>query len=400
MDTQPEVPWFSQWRKFVAPEMVFGLGALEMAGRFAANLRAGRVLVVSDPALAEISWVERLLAILREAGLEPKLWLDVSANPKDTQAMAAAEYYQQEGCDGIVALGGGSPMDLAKAVGIISSNQAPVLSFAGVDNVEKPGPPLICLPTTAGTGAEVSQFAIITDTTNRAKIAIVSKTVIPDVALLDPELTCTMGPELTAYTGLDALTHAVEAYVSNASSPLTDMQALEAMRRIGRWLPEAVASAATSTPHLEARSEMLLASLQAGMAFSNAILGAVHAMAHSLGGYLDLPHGLCNALLLDHVIEYNFSGARERYRAVGNALGAAIAPDAPEAEAREQVVATVRQLKQAVGVTQSLADLGVTAEALDILAGKAAQDPCLLTNPTPATAQDLRRIFAHAARLE
>lgn len=393
-------PWFTQLRKFVAPEMVFGVGALDLAGRFAANLRASRVLVVSDAALADISWVDRLLGVLAAAGVEARPWLKVSANPKDWEAAAAAEFYQQEGCEGIVALGGGSPMDLAKAVGIITSNQLPVLSFAGVDNVEKPGPPLICLPTTAGTGAEVSQFAIITDTANRVKVAIVSKTVIPDVALLDPELTCTMGPELTAHTGLDALTHAVEAYVSNASSPLTDTLALEAMARIGRWLPVAVHSAADPAPHLEARAEMLLASLQAGMAFSNAILGAVHAMAHSLGGYLDLPHGLCNALLLDHVIHYNFAGAEARYRDIGRALGARIPDDAPADEARELVVAAVRRLKQAVGVTQSLAALGVTRESLDTLAGKAAQDPCMLTNPIPANEQDLKRIFAHAAGFE
>ncbi len=193
-------------------------------------------------------------------------------------------------------------MDCAKGIGIVSTNRKNILDIEGIDNVPIPGPPLICIPTTSGTSADVSQFAIINDTVEKRKIAIISKTVVPDVALIDPLTTLTMPAYLTACTGIDALVHAVEAYVSTANSPLLDLHALEAVRLVCTNLPQVLAA----PTDLELRGKMTLASLQAGLAFSNASLGAVHAMAHSLGGLLDLPHGECNALLLDHVVNFNY----------------------------------------------------------------------------------------------
>jgi len=378
-------------RKFVAPEFVFGPGASDLAVRYALNFEAGRILLVTDPGVRDAGGAGKVRDALREAGLEVVVYDNVSSNPRDFEVMTGAGIYLDNRCDALVAVGGGSPMDCAKGIGAVVSNDAHVLSFEGVDKVPVPCPPLICLPTTSGTGAEVSQFAIITDTARKVKIAIVSKTMIPDVALLDPLLTTTMPPTLTAATGLDALTHAVEAYVSNASFAITDLFALSAMRRVAANLKLAI----DNPQDLCARSEMLLASLEAGLSFSNAILGAVHAMAHALGGLLDLPHGECNALLLPHVVRYNYDAAPARFRAVGEALGAdSKALDGEDA--REAIIDRIEALKKAAGVTSNLADLGVTPADLAKLAESAVADPCLLTNPKSASAEEIRSIYEHA----
>jgi len=379
-------------RKFVAPEFVFGAGAGNLAGQFAANLSVKKALIVSDPGVDRLGLPGTMADSLRDEGVACAVFADVSANPRDTEIMTGAELYRREGCDAIVAVGGGSPMDCAKAIGIVCTNDRHVLEFEGVDNVDRPGPPLICIPTTAGTAADISQFCIVNDTGRKVKIAIVSKTMIPDVALIDPVLTVTMDPHLTAHTGLDALTHAVEAYVSNASSAFTDLNALEAVRLIRRHLLRAI----EAPDDLDARTGMMLASTYAGLAFSNAILGAVHAMAHSLGGLLDLPHGLCNAILLDHVADYNLAAAPQRYRGLGLALGADIAATADEDTIRQATLGAIRQLKRAAGVTQTLCELGMTAKDLPLLAQNALADACMLTNPRQPTLDEVIAIYEKA----
>jgi len=290
-------------RKFLVPEVVYGLGALDLVGRHAENFGATKVLVVTDPGVQEAGWVSRVEKSLLKADIPYMIFSDVTPNPKDHEVMAGAEVFIAQGCDLIVAVGGGSPMDCAKGIGVVCGNSGYILDYEGVDAVPNPGPPLIFVPTTAGTSADVSQFAIITDTRRGVKIAIISKMVMPDIALVDPGTTRTMPSDLTAATGMDALCHAFEAYVSTASSPLTDMAALSAVRLIKDNLFEAC----QKPDDLNCRSNMMMASLMAGLAFSNASLGLVHAMAHSLGGALGLPHGECNAILLEHVVRYNFS---------------------------------------------------------------------------------------------
>ncbi|MBG0778100.1 MAG: iron-containing alcohol dehydrogenase [Desulfovibrionaceae bacterium] len=379
-------------RKFVAPEFVFGAGAAQLAGRYAGNLGARRVLLVTDSGLLEAGWAREVQGAIADAGVGVVLFSAVSPNPRDHEVMAGAEVFAREQCDGIVAVGGGSPMDCAKAIGAVYANERHVLEFEGVDRVAQPGPPLICIPTTAGSSADVSQFAIVTDTKRKVKIAIVSKTMVPDAALIDPVLTTTMDRELTADTGLDALTHAVEAYVSNANGPVTDLFAREAVRHVAASLVGAM----ERPGDLEARSGMMLGSMYAGLAFSNAILGAVHAMAHSLGGLLDLPHGLCNAILLDHVIDYNFEAEPARYGELALALDPTLTPgDAPEAK-RDAALRAVRGLKRAVGVTATLGELGVTEADLDGLARNALNDPCMTTNPRAPSLEDVKAIYAKA----
>ncbi len=378
-------------RKFVAPEFVFGPGAYRLVGRYAGNFGARRVLVVTDPGLVEVGCTSRVCESLAAAGVKTVVFDRVSPNPREDEVMAGVEVFRAEQCDAIVAVGGGSPMDCAKGIGVAHTNDRHVLEFEGADKIPMPAPPLICIPTTAGTSADVSQFAIITDQKRKVKIAIVSKTAVPDAALIDPELTVTMPPHLTACTGLDALTHAVEAYVSTASSPVTDLFALEAIQLIKAWLLRAI----ESPKDLEARSWMMLASLDAGLAFSNAILGAVHAMAHSLGGFLDLAHGACNAILLPEVMAFNYPACPERYEAIGQALGVNIAGLGQE-DRQAATIQAVRDLKRAAGVTQTLGQLGVTRSALPELASKALQDPCMLTNPRRPTGEEVVAIYEDA----
>jgi alcohol dehydrogenase class IV len=379
-------------RKFVAPEFVFGERAAHLTGRYARNLGAKKVLLVSDNSLLEFGWPQQVKENIEEKGLATALFADVSPNPRDTEVSAGAEVYLSEGCDAIVAVGGGSPMDCAKGIGIVSTNGLHILEFEGVDKVDVPGPPLICVPTTAGSSADISQFAIVTDTDRKVKVAIVSKTMVPDAALIDPLTTYTMGPELTANTGMDALTHAIEAYVSNANSPVTDLFALEAVRRIAASLPLAV----QNPEDREARGNMMLGSMYAGLAFSNAILGAVHAMSHSLGGLSDLPHGLCNAILLDHVIASNYRHVGERYVTVARAMGAEISDDSPDEEKERAVLQAVRDLKKDAGVTTTLSDLGIRKEDLKVLAELASCDPCMHTNPCEMGAEELQAIYEQA----
>ena len=378
-------------RKFVAPEFIFGADARLLAGRYARRLGGQRVLLISDPGVQAAGWTEDVGSGLEQEGLAVTRFLGVSPNPRDTEVMEGAALFREAGCNLIVAVGGGSVMDCAKGVGIVAANGGSILAFEGVDQVPAPMAPLICIPTTGGTSADVSQFAIITDTRERVKIAIISKAVVPDVALIDPRTLLTMDAYLTACTGMDAMVHAIEAFVSNAHSPITDLHALEAIRLVSTHL-----RASTGAPaDLELRTQIMLASLQAGLAFSNASLGSVHAMAHSLGGYMDLAHGECNALLLPHVMDSNFNTAPERYRRIGEAMGCDLR-GLNEREGRSRILRHVLDLRRDCGIDDGLAARGVRLDDLPRLAGKAILDPCNATNPRPPSRDDLRALYAEA----
>ncbi len=380
-----------QLRKFVAPEFIIGADARLLAGRYAKNFGVRHVLVVTGPRIISAGWVKDVTASLEAEGIGHTLFSGVTPNPRDFEVTNGAALYNESGCDAIVAIGGGSPIDCAKGIGIVVSNKRPVLEFEGVDHVPVPPPPMICIPTTAGTGADVSQFAIINDTGRRVKIAIISKMIVPDIALIDPVPLTTLSPELTAHTGLDAITHSVEAYVSNASSPVTDIQARESIRLMKEHLPAAYRDPAS----VEERYHTMIGSLLAGLAFSNASLGAVHAMAHSLGGYSDLPHGECNALLLEHVAEFNFDACPEQYTAIGHLLRSP-GSGGTFPGAKEELVHSLHTLRESLGVTDRLSDLGVTKKDIPELAKKALRDPCLATNPKKMTLEDIERIYERA----
>lgn len=378
-------------RKFVAPEFIFGINARKLAGRYARNFGARKVLVVTDPGVMAAGWTDDLIGYLRQEGLEYAVYSSVTSNPKADEVEEGTAFYRREGCNAIVAIGGGSPMDCAKGIGIVSSNGKNIVEFEGVDRVELPIPPLICVPTTAGSSADVSQFAIITDSRKRVKIAIISKMIVPDVALIDPVTTTSMPAELTACTGVDAFCHGIEAFVSTAHSPITDLFALQAIGLVSANLLAVLEAPAD----INLRGRMMLASLEAGLAFSNTSLGMTHAMAHSLGGMLDSPHGECNALLLPHVIDFNFETVPERYRLIGEAMGLATGAMTGD-EVRAALHARIKGLAEAAGISHTLSQLGVGRGDIPELAEKALNDPCIFTNPRQPTREDIEAIYEKA----
>lgn len=373
-------------RKCVTPEFVFGVEARKMAGKYAKNLGTKNVLIVTDKGVRDAGWVEDVINALEAEMIQYTIFDDVVPNPRDTNVLAGVKCYREHKCDGIVTIGGGSPMDCAKGIGIVVSNMGDILAYEGVDKILYPLPPLICIPTTAGTAADVSQFAIINDVKRHVKIAIVSKSIVPDVSLIDPETTLSMDDTLSVYTGMDALTHAFEAYVSNANSAITDLYALEAISLLAKHLPKVV-----ERPYdMDARASVMMASLLAGLAFSNASLGVIHAMAHSLGGWLDLPHGLCNAILLDSAVSYNFSYAQRRYQTIATCMGMKGNVNA------EEMCAFLHALKASLGVTQHLGTLGVDEQSIPHLSTMALHDACIVTNPIMPSQHEVEEIFLHA----
>ncbi len=373
-------------RKFVAPEFITGISARNRVGQYARNLGLTKVLVVTDFGVHEAGWAKEAIHDLEEAGIEHSLFMGLTPNPKDHEIHVGVNIYNTNGCDGIVAVGGGSAIDCAKGIGIIANNGGSILDYEGVDTIESPCPPLICIPTTSGTSADVSQFAIIRDSVRRVKMAIVSKALVPDVSLIDPLTTSTMPPLLTSHTGLDALTHSCEALVSNASSSITTMHALESIRLIKQGLKPAYENG----EDLEARSKMMLGSLHAGLAFSNASLGAVHAMAHALGGLYDSPHGECNAILLPHVIKYNYPTAENEYNKACQIFTPNKEPSC------ELLVSAIKELMYSVGVTKTLSQIVTTQDDLPALAELSLKDACMATNPRTPTSQEIIGIFKNA----
>ena len=378
-------------RAHFSPKFVLGDGAIETLGDYLTQFSAKRVLLVSDPGVIQAGWIERVLVQLQQAKVEHQLFSHLTPNPKDAEVIAGFELYQQQQCDLIVAVGGGSPMDCAKAISALVNNNGCIQQFAGLNQVPQPGPPLICIPTTAGTGSEVSSFAIITDTQSNVKFAIVSPTMVPTLALIDPVTTTTMPSELTAATGMDALVHAIEAYVSTNSTPITDLYALEAIRLICGNLRQAL----THPLELQYRESMMLGSLLAGLAFTTASLGLVHAMAHSLGGLLDLPHGECNALLLEYVVAFNFASAPAHYQQIGVTMGLPM-KGLSQAEQKVRLIAALASLRRDVNLAHPLRNLGVKADDIPLLACNALTDPCFVTNPIHPSLEQIATIYEHA----
>lgn len=381
----------SHLRKFVVPEMVFGVGSRKLTGQYLNNFGINRPMIITDQGIIQAGWLEQIIKILDTQNISYTVFDKVTPNPRDYEVMEGAELYLSKKCTGIIALGGGSPMDAAKGIGILANNGGHILDYEGVDEIPTVIPPLICIPTTSGSSADVSQFAIINNTSKKTKIAIISKALVPDISLIDPEITCTMSKALTAATGLDALTHAIEALVSNARSPLTDLNALEAIRLVFEHLTMAI----EDPYHIEARKGMSLASLLAGMAFSNASLGAVHAMAHALGGLLDLPHGMCNAILLPHVIEANFHYAEEQYVKIFDVLKMNVS-QLSSSDRKKLLIERIKTLSIEAGVKETLSDLKVNDDDLDSLSRNAYQDACLITNPRDLSVNELKEIFNSA----
>lgn len=377
--------------KFHAPEIVFGIDSMAEAAHAAVRLGGLRPLLVTDPGLIEAGWVDELLQHLREQCVTAHVWSDLTPNPKDHEITAGHEFYRSHGCDVLIALGGGSVIDAAKGIAILSANGGDILDYAGVDKATMPIPPLVVLPSTSGTGADVSQFCIVTDTTRNTKITILGRALVPDLTVIDPRLLTTMPEWLNAATGLDALTHGIEAFVSLGHNQLTDHHALRSVVMV----TENLVTTIERPKEMPARVLMAQAALEAGLAFTNAILGAAHAMSHQVGGLLDLPHGVINGVLLPHVVRFNAEADPAPFATIASYLGIAD-KRAPELESALALADRLQELARQVGVPRGLSDLGVRADDIPVLARNAMADACITTNPRPVDEAGLCALFRSA----
>jgi alcohol dehydrogenase len=370
---------------------LMGVGSSKEAGAQAKALGATKALIVTDKVLNQLGVAARIKGQLAEAGVKAVVFDGAEPNPTDTNVHDGLKVYQQEKCDAIVSLGGGSAHDCAKGIGMVATNGGNIPDYEGINKTAKPMPPFVAINTTAGTASEMTRFCIITNTSTHVKMAIVDWRCTPNVAINDPVLMVGKPPALTAATGMDALTHAVEAYVSTAATPITDACAIKAIELIAEYLAPAVANG----QNLDARDKMAYAEFLAGMAFNNASLGYVHAMAHQLGGCYNLPHGVCNAILLPAVCEFNLIAATKRLGDVAVALGENVEGLAP-ADAAAKGIAAIRKLSKAIGIPAGLTELGVKEKDLATMAENAKKDACQLTNPRTATLQQVVEIYKAA----
>jgi alcohol dehydrogenase len=370
---------------------LMGSGAVADVGNQAKTLGGSKALVVTDQALKSAGLVDKVTGVLEQDGVTSVLFDQVQPNPTVANVEMGEELYKKESCDCIIAVGGGSPIDCAKGIGLVVSNGGSIKDFEGLDMSEKPMPPFIAVNTTAGTGSEMTRFTIITDTDRHVKMAIVDWRVTPSVAINDPDMMMSMPSSLTAATGMDALTHAVEAYVSTMATPITDAAALKAIELISDHLRSAVARG----DNTEARENMAYAEFLAGMAFNNASLGYVHAMAHQLGGYYDLPHGVCNAILLPHVERFNLIACPERFVDIAETMGEQVEGLSPR-DAAELALEAIQKLASDIGIPSGFELLGVKEKDFPVLVKNAMVDACSLTNPRQATEQDLMQIYKNA----
>lgn len=351
-----------------------------------------KALVVTDKDLIKFNVVEKVTALLDNAGLAYEIFDEVKANPSVDVIKKGVAKFKQSGADYLIAIGGGSPIDSSKAIGIIINNPEfeDVLSLEGVAPTHQKCVPIIAIPTTAGTAAEVTINYVITDEANKRKFVCVDVHDVPAVAIVDPDMMSSMPKGLTAATGMDALTHAIEGYTTKAAWALTDALHLEAIRLIAKHLRGAVENTK------EGREGMALGQYVAGMGFSNVGLGIVHSMAHPLSAYYDTPHGIANAVLLPYVLEFNAPATGEKFREIARAMGVKGVDDMSQDEYRKAAIDAVKQLSKDVGIPEKLHMIGVKQEDFVALSQDALKDVCTGGNPRECTAEDILAIYETA----
>ena len=373
-------------------KLIFGKGALEELPEAVRRIGAGKAFVVTDPGLVRAGIAEKLLGILSEADVSTALYDKVEPDPRIEVVWDCHEAARSSQCEVLIGLGGGSALDTAKVTAVLLGNSGDLQDYFGIDNIPHRGLPTVMIPTTAGTASEVTPIAVLSDKQAQLKKGIVSDHLYADVALIDPELAVTLPPQVTAYTGVDALTHAIEAYTNKFAHPFIDTFALAAIQLIGRYLKRAVAEGSD----LEARYHMAMASLYGGMCLGSVNTAAVHAMAYPLGGMFDVPHGMANALLLPYVMQFNLESCPERFARIADALGRPNGEFAAAPSATASVDA-VRELCSEVGIVSRLGDLDIPEESIDQMAAGALKVTRLMkNNPRAMTLQDVKTIYRAA----
>ncbi|EOU1756654.1 L-threonine dehydrogenase [Clostridium perfringens] len=378
--------------KFFMPAIsLMGADCLKDAGEQVAELGFKKALIVTDKVLGQIGIVKKVTDVLDNKNIEYAIYDETKPNPTVKNVNDGLALLKEKECDFVISLGGGSAHDCAKGIALLATNGGEIKDYEGVDKSKKPQLPMVGINTTAGTGSEMTLFAIITDEERHIKMALVDKHLTPIIAVNDPMLMLAMPKSLTAATGMDALTHAIEAYVSTSATPITDACAEKAIELISNYLVNAVENG----EDVEARDMMAYAEYLAGMAFNNASLGYVHAMAHQLGGFYNLPHGVCNAILLPHVQEYNKATSASRLAKIAKIMGGNIEGLTDE-QGADLCIDMIKSLSQTVGIPEGLGVLGVKESDFETLATNALNDACSLTNPRKGNLEEVIAIFKKA----
>lgn len=368
-----------------------GCGAIEDMVKLLAQKQWGKALIVTDGQLVELGLLEGLFNAMQQHALPYAMFNEVFPNPTEELVQQGWQAFKQQQCDYLIAFGGGSPIDTAKAIKILTGNPGPSTAYSGVGKVKHPGVALVAINTTAGTAAEMTSNAVIIDSLRHVKEVIIDTNIIPDIAVDDPQVMLDIPASVTAATGMDALTHAVEAYVSVGAHPLTDHSALEAIRLISTWLPAAV----DDGKNLQAREMMAYGQYLAGMAFNSAGLGLVHALAHQPGATHNLPHGVCNAILLPVIEEFNRPNAVARFARIAQAMGADT-QGMNEEQASHQAITAIRALSLRVGIPAGFSALGIKEADIEDWLDKALADPCAPCNPRTADREQVRALYLAA----
>ncbi|MEC0127407.1 iron-containing alcohol dehydrogenase [Paenibacillus pabuli] len=373
---------------YVPPVNLMGRGCLQEAGKMIQDMGIRKALVVSDRRLISSGVAEQVLSILRKSGLDYVVYDEVQPNPTCQNVHDGLQVFQDHGCDAIISIGGGSPQDAAKGIGIVATNGGHIRDYEGLHQSKHKSVPLVAINTTAGTSSEVTMNYVITDEQRKVKMVMVDRNSLVDLSVNDPELMLSKPASLTAATGMDALTHAVEAMVTPGGFTVTSATAAAAVELIFEYLPRAVRDG----NDLEAREHMTYACFLGGIAFNNAGLGYVHAMAHQLGGVYDLPHGVCNAMLLPYVEEMNAKHVPGKFRHIAKAIGMDVKGKRDE-ECSEYVIEAIRQLSKEVGIPEKLSELGVKDPDVELLADNAMKDACAPGNPYQPSKDEVMELF-------
>lgn len=367
---------------------IMGKGCLQEIGPYIQELKLKKALVVTDKFLMKSGIAGKLLAVLDEAGIEYAIYDEVKPNPTCKNVHDGVDYLKSQNCDYLISIGGGSPQDTAKAIGIIATNGGHIKEYEGVHKSKHKSLPIVAVNTTAGTSAEVTINYVITDEDRKVKMVMVDKNSLATISVNDPELMIDKPAALTAATGMDALTHAIEALVTPGAYPVTDATALAAVELIFANLARTVKNG----HDIEAREQMVYAIFLGGLAFNNAGLGYVHAMAHQLGGVYDLPHGVCNAMLLPFVEEENAKYVPEKFRSIAKAIGLNV-ENQTDKQCADFVIESIKALSKEVGIPAKLSELGVEEVDLDLLAENSMKDACAPGNPFIPTKEEVITLF-------
>ncbi|WP_340016814.1 iron-containing alcohol dehydrogenase [Paenibacillus sp. FSL K6-1318] len=373
---------------YVPPVNLMGRGCLQEAGQMIEQMGIRKALVVSDRQLIASGVAEQVLSILRKSGLDYVVYDEVQPNPTCQNVHDGLREFQDHGCDAIISIGGGSPQDAAKGIGIVATNGGHIREYEGLHQSKHKSVPLVAFNTTAGTSSEVTINYVITDEERKVKMVMVDRNSLVSLSVNDPELMLSKPASLTAATGMDALTHAVEAMVTPGGFTVTSATAAAAVELIFEYLPRAVRDGSD----LEAREHMTYACFLGGIAFNNAGLGYVHAMAHQLGGVYDLPHGVCNAMLLPYVEELNAKHVPGKFRHIAKAIGMDVKGRSDE-ECSDYVIEAIRQLSKEVGIPEKLSELGVKDPDVELLADNAMKDACAPGNPYQPSKDEVMELF-------